>query len=249
MIVAMVLLAFAGCDDTIVPSSHDIVSGTDNIRMESLRATDVPAFPSDPTSFVAEITNPYFAFETGKIFHYAAETEDGLETNTVEITADRKMILGVATTVIHDQVFLDGELKEDTFDWMAQDEDGNVWYFGEDSREIEDGQVVSTEGSWEAGVNGAMPGIIMLAQPKNGMKYQQESAEDVAEDMATVINTSKIVEIDLGVFEDCLETMEFTPLEPGHREHKFYKPGVGLLLELSPREGHVTNELVQITPP
>ena len=155
------------------------------------------------------------------------------------------MILGIAATVVHDQVFLEGDLIEDTYDWYAQDRDGNVWYFGEDSREIEDGSVVSTEGSWEAGVNGASPGIIMLANPQSGMKYQQEFAEDVAEDMALVLNINKTIEIASGIYRGCLQTMEFTPLEPGHREHKYYYPQKGLILEASPRGGRL--ELVLVT--
>lgn len=219
------------------PRAHNIASSAD--------ASEIPSFPSDPSAFVSEITNPHLSFERGKIFQYEGETEDGIETIIVEVTSRNKRILGIATTVVHDQAFLDGDLIEDTFDWFAQDRDGNVWYFGEDSKEIEDGIVVSTEGSWEAGVNGARPGLIMLANPQNGMKYQQEFAEDVAEDMAQVVNIDKTIEIGLGTFEGCLETMEFTPLEPGHREHKYYYPGTGLILEVSPRGGQL--ELVSVT--
>ncbi|MBI4563400.1 MAG: hypothetical protein HY716_01730 [Planctomycetes bacterium] len=132
------------------------------------------------------------------------------------------------------------------FDWFAQDKDGNVWYFGEDSKEIEDGVVVSTEGSWEAGVGGAQPGILMLADPKVGISYQQEFAEGVAEDMARVKSLSESVTVPVGTFEGCIETMEWTPLEPGARESKFYAPGVGLVLEVSLRGGGARIELVEI---
>lgn len=204
----------------------------------------LPELPSTPADFVAEITNPYLAFARGKTFRYEGETDEGLETIVVEVTQDTKTILGVATTVVHDQAFLNGELIEDTFDWFAQDKSGTVWYFGEDSKEIENGVVVSTEGSWQAGVNGARPGIIMLAQPRVGMKYQQEFAEDVAEDMAKVLSLSETVGIGLGTFTAVLETMEWTPLEPGAREHKFYKPGLGLVLELAHKGGGQRLELV-----
>jgi hypothetical protein len=209
----------------------------------------VPEFPADPSDFVAQITNPYMPFTPGKVFNYRAETEDGIETTVVEVTHDTKVIMGVTTTVVRDRVYLDGSLIEDTFDWFAQDEDGNVWYFGEDSKEIEDGVVVSTEGSWEAGVTGAKPGIVMLAQPKIGMQYAQEEAEGVAEDHATVLSLKKVVLVPAGTFENCLQTMDWTPLEPGVREFKYYAPGVGLVLEVHPAGGQERNELTSFSSP
>jgi hypothetical protein len=205
------------------------------------------ALEFDPANFVATIDNPYFPLIPGTVFHYRSETSDGVETGEVEVTHATKQILGVTTTVVHDRVSLDGELTEDTFDWFAQDQQGNVWYFGEDSKEIEDGQVVSTEGSWQAGVNGAEPGIVMLAELKSGTSYRQELAPDVAEDMARVLGRKASVSVPYGDFEGCLHTLEWTPLEPGVREHKFYCPGVGLVLEVAPREGHGRNELIAIT--
>jgi hypothetical protein len=209
-------------------------------------AKNVPDFPADPGDFVAEIDNPYLGFEQGRTFRYEGDTEDGLETIVVEVTNDTKLILGVATTVVRDRAYLDGELVEDTFDWYAQDIDGNVWYFGEDSREIDHGVVVSTEGSWEAGVDGATPGVLMLAEPVVGTKYKQEFAEGVAEDMALVLSLSKTAEVPYGTFDGCLMTAEWTPLAPGAREFKYYAPGVGLVLELQPRGGRIRVELVSV---
>ncbi|MCE4566207.1 hypothetical protein INQ51_17940 [Maribellus sp. CM-23] len=210
--------------------------------------TFLPNFPG-AEAFVTGFTNQYLAFETGKVFYYAGETEDGEETIIVSVTDETKMIMGVEATVVRDVAYLDGEMVEKTDDWYAEDKDGNVWYFGEYSEEYEDGELVGTEGSWEAGVDGAMPGVLMFSNPKMGMKYQQEYYEGEAEDMAMVIDLHKMVEIDLGTFEDCLETMEWTPLEPGAREHKFYKTGVGLLMELQPKEGRITVELVSVDMP
>ena len=201
--------------------------------VDVLAAQDLPTFPADPSGFVAEIDNPYLNFARGRIFTYESETDEGLETIVIEVTTDTKMILGVATTVVRDQVFLNGDLIEDTFDWFAQDQDGNVWYFGEDTTEFENGEPVSTEGSWEAGVDGAQAGIIMLAEPRKGMNYRQEFAVGVAEDMAQVKSLVAEVEVEYGEFEDCLETKEWTPLNPGGSERKFYAPGVGLVLEQS----------------
>src|SRR4030095_16811931 len=147
-----------------------------------------PSLQIDPNNFVSEVTNPYFPLKPGTTFIYEGES-DGVPTReVVQVTRDTKEILDVLTTVVHVRTYEDGVLIEDTFDWYAQDEDGNVWYFGEDTKELDaGGNVISTEGSWEAGVNGAEPGIIMEADPKKGDRYQQELAPGVAEDMAQVI--------------------------------------------------------------
>lgn len=238
------LAAFLGCAKE-EPISQDkdesLLMGSKNILNSVSR---VPVFPG-PSAFVAEVTNPYFAFARGKVFRYESETEEGNELIVVEITNENKVIQGVAATVVHDRVFLDGELIEDTFDWYAQDKAGNVWYFGEDSKTLEEGIVVSTEGSWEAGVNGNA-GIVMLANPRIGLKYQQEDASGIAEDMAKVLSLSKTVSVPFGTFSNCLQTAEWTPLEPGEREFKFYKPGVGLVLELKPKGGRLRTELVSV---
>jgi hypothetical protein len=207
---------------------------------------EIPQLPP-AADFVAEIDNPWLAFERGKIFHYESETEDGLETNVVEVTDGTEVILGVAATVVHDRVYLDGSLTEDTLDWFAQDKDGNVWYFGEDSKEFDHGQLVGTEGSWRAGENGAEPGLIMLADPDVGLRYRQEHARGVAEDRARIIRRHASVHVEYGNFRNCLETEETTPLEPGAREFKFYKRNVGLVLESERRNGGgERNELTAI---
>lgn len=212
-------------------------------HVQASAAEELPSYPG-AEGFVANITNPYLGWRRGRVFTYESETDDGLETIVVEVTRRTKTILGVATTVIHDQVFLDGELIEDTFDWYAQDKDGNVWYFGEDSKEIVDGEVVSTEGSWEAGVDGAQPGIIMLANPTVGTTYQQEVAPGVAEDMAKVVSLTGTADVPYGNFTGTLVTKEWTPLASGAPEYKYYAPGVGLVLETG--SGGSSVELVSI---
>lgn len=212
----------------------------------AVRAT-APPLPS-PASFVAVVTNQYYPLIPGTKFHYRSETEDGTETTVVEVTHQTRTILGIAATVVRDQVLLNGELIEDTFDWYAQDVSGNVWYLGEESCEIQAGQCVSTEGSWEAGVAGATAGIIMWADPgaRQGEAYRQEFLEGEAEDVAKVVRLNASVETPYGSFVGCLETMDWTPLEPGVREHKFYCPGTGLVLEVAPRKVRARNELVAI---
>ncbi len=235
---------FTGCNFT--DDDIPVVNKDSQVVLKSMSI--LPEFPG-AGAFGVGFTNEFLAFETGKVFTYEGETEDGLETVVVEVTNETKVIMGVTTTVVRDIVFLDGEMVEKTDDWYAEDSEGNVWYFGEYSEEWEDGELVSTEGSWEAGVDDALPGILMPANPKMGMKYQQEYYEDEAEDMAMVINLNKTVEINYGTFEGCLETMEWTPLEPGEREHKFYSPGMGLVLELQPKGGRIMIELIGIDMP
>jgi len=163
------------------------------------------------------------------------------------VTRDHKTILGVAVTVVHDRQIENGEVLEDTFDWYAQDRDGNVWYMGEATKTLSGGQVVSTEGSWQAGVDGAQAGIIMLGQPEVGDAYRQEYSPGVAEDQAKVLSLDESVPVIAGIFTGCLETGERTALEPGDREFKYYARGVGTVLEVAPKDEHPRNELVGIS--
>jgi len=202
----------------------------------------------DPANFVAAITNSYLPLTVGKTFVYEGEDEEG-ETVRIElnVTNDTKTIMGVICTVVREREWVDGELEEDTLDWFAQDTDGNIWYFGEDSKEIDGGQVVSTEGSWEAGVDGAQPGILMKGTPQVGDSYRQEYYHGEAEDMALVLSLSESVTVLYGSYNNCLQTEEWTPLEPGVSEHKLYAPGIGLLREvaITGEAGYV--ELISIT--
>ncbi len=201
----------------------------------------------DPDNFVGQVDNPYFPLEPGTTFIYRGETEGVPTRNETYVTYDTKVILGVTCTVVHDQAFEEGVLVEDTFDWYAQDVDGKVWYFGEDTKELdENGNVISREGSWEAGVNGAEPGIIMLADPKKGDRYQQEFAPDVAEDMAQVLGFEESLCVRYGCFEDVLVTKEWTPLERGVVENKYYAKGVGFIFGIMVKGGDEQTELVRI---
>lgn len=154
--------------------------------------------------------------------------------------------MGVECMIVRDRVFLNGELIEDTLDWFAQDKDGNVWYFGEDSKEIKDGGIVSNTGSWESGIDEAKPGIIMLANPKIGGHYRQEYYKGQAEDMGEVVAINERAEVSYGVFEDCLKTRDWTPLEEKTDEHKYYSPEIGgAVLEVGIHSGERV-ELVDI---
>lgn len=200
----------------------------------------------DPEDFVAVIDNPYFPLTPGTTFVSEGQTADGSEHVEFVVTHNTREILGVTCIEVHDSVTIDGELREDTLDWFAQDEDGNVWYFGENTFELVGGLIVSLEGSWEAGVDGAKPGLIMEAHPHVDDFYRQEFALANAEDVAEVTSLNKSVTVPYGTFAHCLETEETTPLKPEANEHKFYAPGVGFVLQVDVNTGDRL-ELIQVT--
>src|SRR5262249_46220600 len=160
-------------------------------------------------------------------------TDEGIETNIVTVTHDTKKILGVTTVVVHDVVYRGGELKEDTLDWYAQDKGSNVWYFGELTRTYEGGEVTGIEGSWEAGLEGGKPGIIMKGNPQVNDVYRQEFSPGLVEDGAKVLALNQSVTVPYGSFTGCVQTGEFTPLEPetvDTFDQKFYAPGIGFIV-------------------
>jgi hypothetical protein len=200
----------------------------------------------DPADFTTEIDNPFFPMVPGSRWVYREKDVDGTLNRVVVTVTDRtKTIMGIEARVVHDVVTEDDVLKEDTFDWYAQDKAGNLWYLGEDTKEYEDGKVASTEGSWEAGVDGALAGVLLPADPEVGTAYRQEYYEGEAEDRAEVESVDESVEISYGSFEGVLKTKETTPLEPGLVEHKYYAKGVGVVLVLAAaKEGPGREELV-----
>src|SRR5262245_55838411 len=237
------LLAACGAAVTTPsPAATDLAaSSPPSAAATALGPTPVPTFARNPAPyvegepyaqtivpamFVGGIDNPFFPMTRGASFAF-----DGAEHAEVNVEVGGKEILGVYTPIVRDQVFEDGELVEDTRDWYAQDSQGNVWYFGEETAEYENGQVSSTAGSWEAGVDGALPGIVMLARPEAGDQYRQEFLAGEAEDLAEVIATSGQVQSKAGRWSgsDVLVTEEWTPLEPGVRERKTYARGVGVV--------------------
>jgi hypothetical protein len=202
----------------------------------------------DPAMFVdpAEIgktvaPNPYFPLIRGTTRIYRG----GTETVTVTVTEDTKVILGVTVAVIRDIVEDNGEVVEDTKDWFAQDIHGNVWYFGEAVQDFADGELVSIAGSFTAGVDGDKAGIIMKAAPKVGEVYRQEFSLGNAEDAAEVLSLTGSAEVPAASCSDCLVTKDFSPIAPDAIEHKYYKPGVGLILEVHPETGE-RMELVEM---
>jgi hypothetical protein len=185
----------------------------------------------DQADFVSGIDNPYFPLESGTVLVYEGHADGERERVTIHVTGRTKEILGITCVVVRDTVTVAGEIHEDTFDWYAQDVDGNVWYMGEDTKEYEDGKVSSTEGSWEAGVDGALPGIIMPADPNVGLAYTQEQYAGEAEDKGRILALGESLTVPYGSFDDVLVTEDWTPLEPKFLEHKYYAPGIGVVFE------------------
>jgi|GEM_PF-363684 len=200
----------------------------------------------NPSDFVVIINNPYFPLIPGTTFIYEGKKGGANEHVEVAVTYDSEIIMGVICVVIRDKAFLDGELVEDTMDWYAQDKDGNVWYFGELSYGYEGGNIVSLEGSWKAGVDGAKPGIIMKGTPKVGNLYRQEFALGVAEDMSQVLGLNATTKAGNVTYKNCLKTKDFSPLEPGIIENKFFKPGVGQVNTINLTNGDY-EQLINIT--
>jgi hypothetical protein len=208
-----------------------------------------PYRPSvDPANFVSVIDNPYFPLSPGTTLVYRGVSDGEREVVKVTVTDETEEILGITATVVRDRVFVDGKLAEDTFDWYAQDVDGNVWYLGEDTREFEDGKAVSTEGSWKAGVDGAQPGVILPGHPEVGVTYRQEFYEGEAEDVAKVVALDDTVDVPAGSFDGVLVTEDWTPLEPKLLERKYYAGGVGVVFERLIKGGEEVLRLVEIRP-
>ncbi len=200
----------------------------------------------NPADFSATITNPLFNWPIGKRTILEANTEEGEERIEITITGETKQIMGITALVYRDRAFLNGQLIEDTRDYIAQDKQGNVWYFGEDVNNFENGKLADHDGTWIAGVDGAKPGIWFPANPQIGDEYRQEFYKGFAEDMVEVLAVNQTVTTKLGTFEGCVQTFDWTPLDPESREHKFYcaaPGGVALITNLTTGE---REELAQL---
>lgn len=208
-----------------------------------------PAPAIDPADFVAVIDNPYMPLVPGTTRIYETQTKNGTERVEVVVLAEKKVILGVTTTVVRDTVYLEGQVIEATYDWFAQDKAGNVWYFGEAVDNYKDGVLVDHKGAWEGGVDGAQPGIVMHSKPADyiGKTYRQEYYVGEAEDMAQVLRTTENATVAFGSFENLVQIKEWTPLEPGIVGYKYYASGIGLVLSMKVEGGSNRTELISVT--
>jgi hypothetical protein len=187
--------------------------------------------PTLPAAWATTVANRYFPLRAGATWEYGG----GGERVVIEVLAGTRTVNGVQATRVRDRVYVGTALTEDTEDWYAQDDAGNVWYLGETTAEYENGRVVSTEGSWEWGVEGALPGIIMWADPGAhvGQAYRQEFLKDEAEDWGKVIAVGRTATVTAGTFADCVVTEDWNDLDGrgASLETKTYCAGVGQVLE------------------
>jgi len=209
------------------------------------RASQLPrggeAVRLDPARFTSQIDNPYWPMAAGNRWLF----REGEQRVDVTVTSQTKKIMGIDARVVHDVVTVNGQVQEDTLDWYAQDAQGNIWYMGEDTKEYDNGKVVSTAGSWQAGVDGAQPGILLPARPRPGLAYRQEYYKGQAEDAAQVLSLNQRVSVPFGSFDRVLTTKDYTPLEPSVVEHKFYARGVGPVLAITVSGGSGREELIR----
>ena len=201
----------------------------------------------DPADFSPDVTNPWFPLTPGRTLVYTG-TKDGQKAlNLVATTSRTKKIDGVTTRVVEDRLYLSNVLEERTSDYYAQDRCGNVWYFGEDTAELDrHGNIVDTEGTWHAGVDDAQPGVFMQAHPQLGRRFRKEWYEGHAEDVFKVIDRSAAIAVPAGSFRHALRTAERTALEPEVLDNKYYVRGIGEVAELSVKGPRETQRLVEI---
>ena len=199
----------------------------------------------DPSRFSTRIDNPWFPLVPGTTYVYAGVDGDMRSRDVVTVTHGTVSVTGIRCRVVRDLLYHDGRLAERTTDWYAQERSGDVWYFGEQTAELDaKGRVTSTEGSWQAGVSGARAGIIMLAHPRVGKAYQQEFFKGHAEDFARVIGLFRGVAGSTS--GTMLLTAEWTPLEPGVLDHKLYVRGLGDVVERTVKGGNEYLELQSV---
>ena len=240
---------------TVVGCGGDNAATTDSVADGNPSATPVidpgdggDYTPNlDPANFVDVIDNPYLPFKPGMAWVYEGESDGETERIEVVVTDERRDVQGISATVVRDTVHVGGELVEDTYDWFAQDTEGNVWYLGEDSTAYESDGTTSKEGSWEYGVDGALPGVVMPAAPSKGDSYRQEFYPGEAEDLGEVIRVGEDMTIGIGKYTNVVVTQDWNPLDPETIEYKYYAPGVGKIYSEHVRGAPETVELVEFT--
>jgi hypothetical protein len=200
----------------------------------------------DPADFVDRIDHPYIPMIPGTAYVIEGISDEGRERIEIMVTGETREVMGVTCIVVRDTAYVEGEMIEDTYDWYAQDRHGNVWYFGEDSGEYKDNVRISSHGSWEAGVGGALPGIVMPAELVPGQEFRQEYWKGEAEDMVRIISLDNRLDVEYGSFTRVLKTLEWNPLEPDSMEYKYYAEKVGLIKETS-RDGSEYAELISMS--
>jgi hypothetical protein len=203
----------------------------------------------DPADFTTKITNPWWPMKPGSRWVYRETDSEGTKQRVVVTVTKRTKLIanGVMARVVHDVVTEGGKPVEVTDDWYAQDKRGNIWYLGEATTDYENGKPVSTEGSFEAGVDGAQAGVIMPARPRPGLSYRQEYLKGEAEDKARIVSLREKAEVPAGFYRRALMTRDVNPLSPKILEFKFYARGVGPVLAVSVSGGSDREELLSFS--
>ncbi|HEY3336316.1 MAG TPA: hypothetical protein VGK16_13875 [Candidatus Limnocylindrales bacterium] len=259
--VGAIVVLLAGCGSSTpttsppaAPPSAVAPSATSELTPTPAASATPAAPPSpgasaviNPADFSATVDNPWFPLVPGTTLTYKGQKDDKPSIDTFEITRETAVIDGVTCVVIHDTLTQGGKVAEQTVDWYAQDSAGNVWYFGEDTKTLDaNGKVTSTDGTWQAGVDGAQPGIFMPAQPAIGQSFQQEFASD-AQDHFVILQIGVPVKVPFGAFPDGMTTAEWTPLEPDVLSEKAYVKGTGEVKEFDVAGSNEGFQLVNVT--
>ncbi len=227
LLAAVALVLAAGC-------------GSTKSKSESTRAT-----PATRVGFSAKVTNPWFPLRPGSVYRYRGIKDGKPSREVMTVTRRTRTIVGARCVAVSDLLYIRGKLEERTTDWYSQDARGNVWYFGEQTAELDEhGNVKSTSGSWTAGVDGAKPGVFMFAHPRPGRSARQEYLKGEAEDHFQVVRVGLLATVPFKTFRGAMLTREWTPLEPGVLDHKYYVRGIGTVLEQTVKGGNERNELV-----
>jgi hypothetical protein len=240
----LVTVFLASCSTTAKPSpattSSSPVAPTAGQAATPVAGTPLPPYnPAiNPADFSAQVTNPLFPLTPGTIYVYEGNRDGVPQHNEVTVTTETKVIMGVPCVVVRDVVTSNNAIVEKTTDWYAQDKTGNVWYFGEDTAEYENGAVTTTAGTWMAGVDGALPGIVMKASPMVGDAYRQEYRPGEAEDFAKVLQLDGSWTVPAGNYTNVLVTEDTDLLDATKLEHKYYATGVGYLGSTGIVNGH-----------
>jgi hypothetical protein len=227
------------------PASGGTVAGRCPLPIFGPGASYRPHFTA--SDFSPKVTNRFFPLKVGRTLVYTG-TKDGKKALNIATTTSRtRVIAGVRTRVVEDRLYLDNVLEERTSDYYAQDRCGNVWYFGEDTATLDArGRVVSTDGTFHAGVNGARPGVVMQAHPQRCRWFRQEWYPGQAEDTFRVIDLSARIRVPYGTFRNALRTEEKTALEPDVVDNKYYAAGIGEVFEGSVKGPREALRLIEI---
>jgi len=202
----------------------------------------------NPADFSVVIDNRYFPLPVGRTWVYRGTRDGQSQIDRVTVTSKTKLVAeGITARVVRDVATHHGKVLERTADWYAQDKHGNVWYVGEDTTAYLPGGKTDKSGSWEAGVNDAEPGIVMLANPQIPDAYRQEYLKGEAEDTGWIVNRGGSISAPIGSFRHALRTLEFARIEPGVVDQKVYAPGVGIVSETALTGPNEVSNLVRMT--